>query len=272
MPAPPCARTAGCLVGEAMPLPSLLASQPTGFPSTSAAAMWFFWAPRARLSLSEICVPHSPPPTSSAPPPDLRMPWDFVPMDHCSAGAPKARPPAASQPVSATSSPSAHAASTLAITRSPVIRSLPLPRTIGLGQSTVLQSSVEGLEPLSFEWLKDGKPIPGETNASLVLNSVGVEQRGTYSLRVTNPWQSITSAPTEVRVLESLGFQILRAPLNRHLLRINAIGVNNAFVQFSPNQVDWYEYPEIQHSPTPTTLEFFPLLESDTGFWRLRIP
>jgi alpha-tubulin suppressor-like RCC1 family protein len=186
-----------------------------------------------------------------------------------SQGPPASRIPAGLSNVVAIS---AHAASTLAITRSPVIRSLPLPRTIGLGQSTVLQSSVEGLEPLSFEWLKDGKPIPGETNASLVLNSVGVEQRGTYSLRVTNPWQSITSAPTEVRVLESLGFQILRAPLNRHLLRINAIGVNNAFVQFSPNQVDWYEYPEIQLSPTPTTLEFFPLLESDTGFWRLRIP
>lgn len=186
-----------------------------------------------------------------------------------SQGPPASRIPAGLSNVVAIS---AHTASTLAITRSPVIRSLPLPRTIGLGQSTVLQASAEGLEPLSFEWLKDGRPIPGETNASLVLNSVGVEQRGSYSLKITNPWQSITSAPTEVRVLESLVFQILRAPFNRHLLRIQAIGVNSAFVQFSPNQIDWYEYPEIQLSPVPTTHEFFPLLESDTGFWRLRIP
>jgi hypothetical protein len=125
---------------------------------------------------------------------------------------------------------------------------------------------------VSFEWLQDGKPIPGATNATWVVDSVGVEHRGNYSLRVSNPWQSITSSPTELRVLESLGFRILRAPENRRLLQISAVGVNSAFVQFSPNLIDWYEYPETQLSPTDTEFEFFPFFESDNGFWRVRIP
>lgn len=167
---------------------------------------------------------------------------------------------------------STHTAATLAITRSPIIRAFSESRTVGLGQRTALQISAESLLPLSIEWLKDGKLLVGETNSTLILDPVEVQHRGLYSARITNPWQSITSSATEVRVLESLGFRILQAPGNRRLLHLSAVGASSAFVQFSPNLVDWYEYPETQLSPTDTEFEFFPLFESDNDFWRLRIP
>ena len=65
-----------------------------------------------------------------------------------------------------------------------------------VGSKVTLQGSADGSPPPTFQWLKDGIELPGETNATLVIPSVGPQHAGKYSLRATNKAGSATSPPT----------------------------------------------------------------------------
>jgi hypothetical protein len=45
-----------------------------------------------------------------------------------------------------------------------------------------------------YQWQFDGQVIPDATNATLALNSVTAAEAGVYSVGVSNPYGSVTSA------------------------------------------------------------------------------
>lgn len=67
-------------------------------------------------------------------------------------------------------------------------------------QSALLHSSpgftvsATGPAPFSFQWLFNHVPLPGATASSLVLTNVHIGQEGTYSVMVSNPIGTVTSA------------------------------------------------------------------------------
>jgi hypothetical protein len=63
----------------------------------------------------------------------------------------------------------------------------PADRAVVGGEPTVFEAAVIGSPPLEYQWLKDGAPIEGGTNATLELETVLPDDAGTYSLRVSNP-------------------------------------------------------------------------------------
>ena len=66
--------------------------------------------------------------------------------------------------------------------------------TIGnLGGTATLAVHPVGSGPFSYQWRKDGTPLPGENNASLVLNNLPPEAAGLYDAIVTNACGQITS-------------------------------------------------------------------------------
>lgn len=65
----------------------------------------------------------------------------------------------------------------------------------GLSVSAVIR----GVEPLSYQWYKDGEPVPGAN--SLELNFEGLtEESGEYYLEVSNPWGSAVSETISVQI------------------------------------------------------------------------
>ena len=74
-----------------------------------------------------------------------------------------------------------------------VIHTQPVPASAIPGSDVELFVGVQGSDPMSFQWRKDGTPISGATNQLLLLSDVDFDSAGEYDVIVTNPEGSVTS-------------------------------------------------------------------------------
>ncbi len=88
----------------------------------------------------------------------------------------------------------------LTITTQPVSQSW----VAGLGGS--LSVTVSGSEPVLYQWAKDGVDISGATGKSYVVVSAGTVDAGSYSVKATNPANSVTSAQALVSIKSPVVF------------------------------------------------------------------
>ena len=84
------------------------------------------------------------------------------------------------------------------------------------GTNALFRVTVAGSRPLSYQWLVNNEPIPGETNATLNLPDIQYSQSGNYySAIITNAGGSVTSGSALLEVintppqLSSIGSQIV---------------------------------------------------------------
>lgn len=75
----------------------------------------------------------------------------------------------------------------------PAITTQPMSSTAILGDSVLLSVLVSSDLPPSFQWRKNGQPIPGAVSASYPIPSVRLENAGSYDVLVTNPAGTVTS-------------------------------------------------------------------------------
>ncbi len=69
------------------------------------------------------------------------------------------------------------------------------------GAAARLQTRVDGDGPMTYEWLKDGEILPGETSRRLDFPSASEADSGTYRLRATNASGTALSAELRLSVL-----------------------------------------------------------------------
>jgi len=89
-------------------------------------------------------------------------------------------------------------ASTIAgfiITDVPVITMSPNQKLVCAGDTVTWSGYAVGVPPLSYQWRKNGVPIPGATTPSYSITNVGTANAGTYDLVVTNVYGSAVSSP-----------------------------------------------------------------------------
>ena len=68
----------------------------------------------------------------------------------------------------------------------------------------VLSVDVKGLEPLMYQWTKNGTPVTGATNSALTLTNLQISDSANYQVVVTNLNGVATSSVAVVSVLSSL--------------------------------------------------------------------
>ncbi|MCP5533999.1 MAG: immunoglobulin domain-containing protein [Akkermansiaceae bacterium] len=68
----------------------------------------------------------------------------------------------------------------------PWITSHPASATVDPGNPVTFSVVASGSETLAYQWMKNGAPLDGETDASLTIASVSITDWGTYSVLVTN--------------------------------------------------------------------------------------
>ena len=71
------------------------------------------------------------------------------------------------------------------------------------GDRLRLVAKVGGTRPLTLQWLKDGTPMPGATNAVLRINNARSTDAGSYQLTATNALGGAASRVATLRVIES---------------------------------------------------------------------
>ncbi|HEU4391225.1 MAG TPA: pectinesterase family protein, partial [Blastocatellia bacterium] len=95
----------------------------------------------------------------------------------------------------------------------PFIQAPPVSQTASAGQDVFFGAAASGLPAPTYQWMKDGAAIPGATSATLPLPSVQAASAGGYSVVVSNPLTSVTSAPATLTVVSGSGApSIVAAP------------------------------------------------------------
>lgn len=78
---------------------------------------------------------------------------------------------------------------------SPVVTAQPHSQVGYWGKSVTFAATAIGTAPLSYQWHRDGVPITGATEASLVFTNLQMADAGAYTVVVTSPYGVTTSAP-----------------------------------------------------------------------------
>jgi pectate lyase len=70
------------------------------------------------------------------------------------------------------------------------------------GDTALFTVSALGTLPLTYQWYRNGTPLPGATSTALVINEVRTNDAGSYQVRVENRWGSAWSRPATLTVTE----------------------------------------------------------------------
>jgi probable HAF family extracellular repeat protein len=79
-----------------------------------------------------------------------------------------------------------------------MMRSAPSPQIVGPGAVVNLQMQMSASEPLTYQWLHDGVPVPGATNAAFRLPGMSMGNAGQYTVTARNAVGTVASASAMV--------------------------------------------------------------------------
>ncbi len=82
----------------------------------------------------------------------------------------------------------------------PIITQPPADRVVGTNAPAVFTVSVCGPQPFHYQWLFQGAPLAGATDAILTIPSARLEDAGLYSVVVSNASGSVQSEPARLTV------------------------------------------------------------------------
>lgn len=101
----------------------------------------------------------------------------------------------------------------------PVIKEQPLSQTRSLGESVTFTVTTVGTPPTSYQWRKDGVPLPGQTGATLTLGGLQRADAGFYDVIVANDYGSTASAKAELKLILTLD-ESFQPRLRRYVLAL----------------------------------------------------
>ncbi len=84
----------------------------------------------------------------------------------------------------------------------PAIMTQPANRAVPVGWMATFNVVAAGSAPLSYQWRFNGNNLAGATDNPLTLSNVQSNQAGLYSVVVTNPYGSVTSAPAQLQLAD----------------------------------------------------------------------
>ena len=85
--------------------------------------------------------------------------------------------------------------------QAPVITAQPGAVVVVPGMSALLGVGVQGSGPMSFQWLKNGVAVAGQTQATYAIAAASALDAGAYQVRVSNGVGEVTSATAQVILL-----------------------------------------------------------------------
>jgi parallel beta-helix repeat protein len=95
----------------------------------------------------------------------------------------------------------------------PVILVQPRPRTNVVGSSLMLSVTATGLDPLTYQWFKNGAALQGANGRTHVLTDVQLADAGTYAVRVSHLTGFLLSSNAELTVVSLEPPPVIAGPI-----------------------------------------------------------
>lgn len=156
----------------------------------------------------------------------------------------------------------------------PTITTPPIVRTnVVEGASVTLFVEASGSLPLAYQWRFNGVDLPNQTNPTLVLTDLRLDQQGLYSVVVSNAAASVESSPTDLKVdPRPVAPVIIREPEDVTLIAgISSACLEVGFAGTPPLFSQWQRNGADLPGATGPRLCLGPLNESEGGLYRLVI-
>ncbi len=125
----------------------------------------------------------------------------------------------------------------------PVILRQPADLQVSSGAAAAFSVQVIGDAPLFLQWLRNGQPLAGATNASLALSSAFTADAGNYSLVASNSSGVTTSASALLTVAEPP--QIVAQPQDSTVFAGASVTMSAAVSGTAPIRYQWFKNGEI---------------------------
>ena len=126
------------------------------------------------------------------------------------------------------------------------IISQPQPQECFIGSSAVFSVGAGGTPPLTYQWQFNGASLVGCTNSSLVLTNIQAGEAGNYSVVVSNPGGSVTSAaallyvsPYQVTVWGTNTLFSTQVPSDVDLVAVSASAYYNLGLKSDGTVISW---------------------------------
>jgi hypothetical protein len=141
--------------------------------------------------------------------------------------------------------------------------------TINENTSPVLSVSVTG-NGLKYQWLKDGMPLRGQTNSTLTLKDITVDQSGSYSVEVTDAnGNKFTSQSSKVTVNAVLP-EIISQPSNASAYTGGGATMR-VMVKGSGHTYQWRKNGTAIQGETKNTIIISDLISEDAGEYSVSV-
>ncbi len=122
----------------------------------------------------------------------------------------------------------------------PLIVRPPIGGTFYSGADVTLKAQAVGKAPLAAQWFKDGNPVPGATNQTLVVSSAQLTDAGSYQLVVSNALGVAQSLPVPVTLVDSAPV-VISQPAKRFAYYGSPFSVGASVIGSGPMQLTWLQ-------------------------------
>ncbi len=126
---------------------------------------------------------------------------------------------------------------TLTVGSGPTITAHPQDQTICDGEPVTFTVTVEGTEPLTYQWRRDGTPIFGENEASYTIDPVGPGADAEFDVVISNACGTVTSNAATLTVDE--GPVITAQPQDRSVCEGNSVTLTVTATGLEPLTYQW---------------------------------
>ncbi|HEY5914077.1 MAG TPA: immunoglobulin domain-containing protein [Verrucomicrobiae bacterium] len=147
----------------------------------------------------------------------------------------------------------------------------PADRNVTEGQATTFSpGALAGTRPFTYQWLKNGAPIPDATNATLTLDPVTVDDAGQYSVEIANP--KGLKATSRAAVLTTTAVAVALTDANLPADQVVAEGTTATFSVSATGSLpayQWYREGEALTGEVgpQLTLNSVPFTENGKQYW-----
>ena len=154
----------------------------------------------------------------------------------------------------------------------PEILTQPESIVVAEGDPLVLEVAATGTPPLTYQWRKDGAPVPDATSGILSISSAALAGAGMYMVRVTNSEGYVESNPALVTVMQSaVPPRILTQPESVTATDGETVVLQVAATGTPPLAYQWHKDGAAIFGATRAAMTISPVTQADEGMYHVSV-